>query len=571
MDAESILKRAFPELCGEPANGVYELPPNAGIPPVQAQQQQRPPITPPAPPQQPSMAASLGGRFDVIAAEIHKLETQCRQERELAARWKQEAEQLARRLRTIEQSEKHLLAQVSDLAHGETSAASEKKKVDDELAKMRGELEQYRKAWVAIRKREEAARAAIQENGKLRAHLETLGHQARQLHGMCHEERTRAQVCARHAASLEQTMRQIQEKVQTLESRNIHLSTEIQTLHDLCKSYETEVARVSEATRAREEGLRQAAERELQARFERELQTSRKQAESELEAARKQASGELEAMRKQAEQESNTELKRARAELATRHESELDTLRAELESQHARDVAAMRSEFERGSSEERSRSERSISSLLAERERETAALERRARAAESLCAEQQARVERSERAAEQSKRAVEQSEHAAEQSKRAVEQGERAIEQLRTEHQAQLSRAATEHQAALAKAADAGRVAVERSERATDKLKSELELSGQALERECRRRAALEQECELMQTAVVSQFQETQEAAAQIASLAEEGAAAALEAIAAIAHDLNEASRIPTVAPGELSHHRAGSPSKPRGGARYDC
>ncbi|HUP55941.1 MAG TPA: hypothetical protein VM598_00710, partial [Bdellovibrionota bacterium] len=211
-------------------------------------------------PEGPQTPGSLiAQQMEILSAEIRNIELSLERERANSRQYYDYAKAIEQRMKAFERQCANLNAQLVASSEKEASSNRIRSALASEHARLKGELERYRRAWQEIMRRDEEARKALQSWSAQAKRMQEAEQELRASHQQYVAERARTDLIETRAKEVEAKLAEVTRQARDHEARAIAKEQENLNLQDLCKAYEQRI-QTTEANAA--ETLRNALESE---------------------------------------------------------------------------------------------------------------------------------------------------------------------------------------------------------------------------------------------------------------------------------------------------------------------
>jgi hypothetical protein len=310
MDADTLLREQFPELCKPDAGSLAEVisvdaPRRSGreingatIQRELEQLERSLPATspvravPPSTPERGTGSPSLiAQQREILGTEIRSIELALERERANTRQYYDYARAIELRMKALENQCTAASAQLAASMEKEASSNRIRAAQSSELARAKGELERFRRAWQEVLRRDEESRKAIHAWNAQAKRMQELEQQLRATHQQFVAERAKADLIETRAREAESRLGESERQAREQGSRAAAREREIAELQDLCRAHEQKIREMEAASAER---LRDALESERRSSDE-EIRIVRAQAEARVAGESDRIRAELEA------------------------------------------------------------------------------------------------------------------------------------------------------------------------------------------------------------------------------------------------------------------------------------
>ncbi|MFL5814778.1 MAG: hypothetical protein ACJ763_14480 [Bdellovibrionia bacterium] len=385
--------------------------------------------------------SQLAHQIETIAAASRALETALIRERNYSKQLREYVNQVITRMHFLQKQEQEATDKLKEIQAGRDTSSKQIQELGAELDKTRKELTQYRNAWGQILAREKHAQYILSRGETSAKRIQELELALGTLEKRVAAEKTAREKAEGHVSMHRQELQTTLVRLHSSEARYNDMARELEAIHTLRKNHTLELSRVEQVAREKFEAQLSREREQIMAELGKEREEFSRTL-AQLEKARMESEQSRERLRRDLESKFNAEIQRLKAQADAQSQSQ--QAQSQLESEQAKE--ALRGEISKLESIIRSLGDESkaLRTELSQARTEVAAIEQSSRQAELEL------LRAREEIALLQKQLFEEQKRAASGVENLSENMKAELERVRTEAQAQVQEAQAEVQEAKA-------------------------------------------------------------------------------------------------------------------------
>jgi chromosome segregation ATPase len=288
--------------------------------------------------------SQLAHQIETIAAASRALETALIRERNYSKQLREYVNQVIMRMHSLQKQEQEASDKLKEIQTGRDTSAKQIQELGAELDKTRKELTQYRNAWGQILAREKHAQYILSRGEISAKRIQELELSLGTLEKRVAAEKSAREKAESHVSTHRQELQTALVRLHSSEARYNDMARELEAIHTLRKNHTLELSRVEQMAREKFEAqLLREREQIMTALMKEREEFSRTLAE--LERARMESEQSRERLRRDLETKFNAEVQRLKAQAEAQSQSQLAQAQLEREQATEQVKEALRGEI----------------------------------------------------------------------------------------------------------------------------------------------------------------------------------------------------------------------------------